>query len=596
MKVVPMGESMLEAVIIGSGFGGAVTCCRLSQKWPGQVLLLERGKRYALGSFPRSPHDFSNNFWAPASTADGRSTPRKQHQRNGLFDIRNYRRMDAVVAAGLGGGSLIYANVFLPAPDWVFQQGWPAALNGPLLAPYYAVARSVLGAKPVPPWSHNPQRRILRTELFAQFAQAERKPSTLADICVFFGNDYARPGLAPAPPLAMGVQEKNRFGALQTSCTYCGECDVGCNVQAKNTLDLNYLHVAEQVHGARIQTEAMAEKIVPLNPQREEDSTADGRFGYRVFYRDARQTLQTVDAKRVIVAAGTLGSTELLLRCRDEWGSLPRVSQQLGLRFSGNGDMVSIVANGQKPTDANFGPVITQFVDYGYFEKSQDKEAFLLEDAAYPAFAAWYVEGLRPTLNPLFFLRKFRRLLHVFWHHLRRPGSGQSVGGLGDYFRSLLKGDLSQHASVLLCMGKDQGDGRLFLKDGKLDLDWPQTTSRPLFNAIINCGHRFKAFVGSNLYIVQPTWLWPMRNNITVHPLGGCALADSPEQGVTSAADTARGQVFGYTGLYVADGSLVPGSLGANPSATIAALAEWIAEGITGIAPDDTLGTPVHHE
>ena len=160
------------------------------------------------------------------------------------------------------------------------------------------------------------------------------------------------------------------------------------------------------------------------------------------------------------------------------------------------------------------------------------------------------------------------------------------------YFHALLKGDVSYRSSVLLFMGRDAADGVLSLQGGKLALDWPQTTSRPLYDAIVACGERFKQFTKASSYIPQPTWAWPVRNNVTVHPLGGCALAEGPAHGVVSSVTGSRGQAFGYRGLYVADGSILPTGVGANPSATIAALAEWIAEDITGTTPDDTLGVP----
>ena len=166
---------------------------------------------------------------------------------------------------------------------------------------------------------------------------------------------------------------------------------------------------------------------------------------------------------------------------------------------------------------------------------------------------------------------------------------GKWSGQVADLFHEVLKGDLSYRSSVLLCMGLDKGDGVLSLKEGRLDIQWPQTSSMPLYRAIVDCGKRFKAFAGSTFFTPLSTWKWPMRNNITVHPLGGCALAYDPGLGVVSAGSD-RGQVFGYTGLYVADGSLLPGAVGANPAATISAVSEWIAEGITGNVPDSDLG------
>lgn len=157
--------------------------------------------------------------------------------------------MDAVISAGLGGGSLIYANVFLEPPAHVFEQGWPAGIDKAALQPYYQIAKQVLGARPVPPWQTDPRRKIVRTELFQEFAAHDNRTSKLADICVFFGNDYSYNGREQ--PLAIGLQEKNRYGATQTSCTYCGECDIGCNTHSKNTLDLNYLYAANTATAAK---------------------------------------------------------------------------------------------------------------------------------------------------------------------------------------------------------------------------------------------------------------------------------------------------------------------------------------------------------
>jgi cholesterol oxidase len=153
---------------------------------------------------------------------------------------------------------------------------------------------------------------------------------------------------------------------------------------------------------------------------------------------------------------------------------------------------------------------------------------------------------------------------------------------VGEVFYQMLRGDVSNRSSVLLCMGLDKGDGVLTLKDGSLNLDWPQETSMPLYQAILDCGEKFKNFVRSRLFMPLPTWNWPLRNNITVHALGGCILADRPEEGVVSADERTRGQAFGYQGLYIADGSVLPSAVGANPVATISAVSEWIAQGITG--------------
>lgn len=567
-----------EAIVIGSGFGGSINTCRLSKNWPGKVLLLERGKRYPMGSFPRSPHDMASNFWN--IVREDRKRPKNigSKDMHGMFDIRIFEHIDALVGAGLGGGSLIYANVFLQPPDEVFDDNWPETCKKQVLQPYYQISKEVLGARPIPQ-NDEPRRKVIRTEAFKAFAESEGRDSQLLDINVFFGNDFDA-------PLAIGEQDKNRYGAVQTSCVYCAECDVGCNTHSKNTLDLNYLHVAETRYNAEIKTEVLAEKIVPLNEQGEEDSTANGEFGYRVYWLDLLNDKQEkyADTRRVVVSAGTLGTNELLMRCRDVYKTLPAINQNLGKHFSGNGDFLSFVIDGEKPINPNYGPVITQGTDYNLFKNFNRDSAFILEDASYPNFAAWYSEGIKPGFSHIYALIRTTKLL------FERFKNGVTTGRIGYAFNELLKGDVSYTTSVLLCMGIDKSNGVMELDErGFLNLNWPYKDSMSLYRAILDTGERFKTWCSGKLFVPLPNWLWPMKSNITVHALGGCRLADDPAKGVTSANEETFGQVFGYTGLYVADGSLLPTAVGANPVATISALSERVAEGITGIEPDADL-------
>ncbi|MGS2721522.1 GMC oxidoreductase [Paraglaciecola aestuariivivens] len=562
-----------EAIVIGSGFGGAINACRLAKKWPGKVLVLERGKRYPMGSFPRSPHAMSTNFWNLSQPDD----PDIQGQRDmfGLFDIRRFEHMDAVVGAGLGGGSLIYANVFMPPPEHVFDHRWPETCKKDALEPYFQTAKSVLGARPIPDQSLA-KRKIIRTELFQDFAKSDGRQSELVDINVFFGNDFDN-------PTDIGVQQTNRYGAIQTSCVYCAECDVGCNTHSKNTTDLNYLFVAENQYKAQIETLAIVNKITPLNEQGEADSQAKGEFGYLVTWLDLANNKVEKSAKcqRVVVSAGTLGTNELLLQCRDIHKSLPHINQYLGQYYSGNGDYLSFVIDGKKPADPNYGPVITQKIDYNLFKDFDPKQAFILEDASFPAFASWYTEGIKPGVFHFYAGWQTLKLL------IKRFLAGAKTGRIGFAFKQLLKNNAAYTTAVLLCMGIDNSAGKMHLDTrGKLNVDWPYKDNQSLYNAILAIGKRFKQWAKAKVFLPMPNALWPLKSNVTVHSLGGCRLADSPEQGVTSAKLESFGQVFGYKGLYVADGSLLPSAVGANPVATISALSERVAEGITGIKPD----------
>ena len=432
-----------EAIVIGSGFGGGISACRLSKRWPGKVMVLERGKRYPMGSFPRTPHDFAQNFWNICDVP-GEQRPRPKEMQNseahGLFDIRNFHRMDVVLSAGLGGGSLIYANVFMEPPDDVFDERWPANTKKAALAPYYSVAKEVLGSRPIPRGG-DPRREIVRTRLFEKVAKEIGRDSKLVDINVFFGNDFNN-------PLPIGEQARNRYGALQTSCVYCAECDVGCNTHSKNTIDLNYLHVAEHRYGAEVLTEHLAHTIVPVDARGEDDPAADGSNGYRVYYYDLRQGAKLVRealANRVVVSAGTLGSTELLMRCRDLYKTLPRLGAQLGKRFSGNGDFLAFVMGSKEPANPNYGPVITQRIDFNLFKDFNRDHAFVMEDASYPVFASWFVEGIKPRYMQL----------QAFWLWLRKPGAAGSAARLAGErrlgaARSALGGHLLEHQRAAL--------------------------------------------------------------------------------------------------------------------------------------------------
>lgn len=582
-----------EAIVIGSGFGGAVMAARLGRRWPGQVAVLEQGREYALGSFPRSPMAMSDNFWCPEHDQSRRPphVPRRRssdgHSGLGLYDIRRFRRMDTVSSVGLGGGSLLFANVILPPPASTFVDPWPATVTLQRLQPYYRIVQEVLGARPLPPASHGHRRFVQRQRAFARFAEQHGLRSHPANLSVFFGNAYSYEGAEQA--LDMGVQEFNRYGARQTSCTYCGECNIGCNVHAKNSTDLNYLFVARQRLGVRIHTLAQVEVIVPLDCSGHDDPTASGEFGYRVGYRQLEGGQSaSLTARRVVVSAGTLGSNELLLRCRDVSAALPRLSRQLGARFSGNGDFLGFVLDGQRDIDSTYGPVITQYIDHYLYQPRSDTPAFLLQDASFPVAAAWAVTALQPVMHPL--ARSWRLLRLLSDAALARPYPGRASGRLGGLLQRWLEGDLSQCSAVLLFMGKDNASGQLGLnREGWLDLHWSQQAQLPLYHSMLDLGESFRRFMHARRLLPLPTWLRPRRRNISVHPLGGCSLAVDDSHGVVSAADADRGQVFGYKGLYIADGSLMPTALGANPAASIAAISEWIAHGITGITPDSQL-------
>jgi cholesterol oxidase len=524
-------QQRYDVVIVGSGFGGAIAACRLAQAGR-SVCVLERGRRWEKGAFPRTIGQLRRAFWDNAH-------PEKSP---GLFDYRSFRTIDVLQASGVGGGSLVYFNVQLEAPARVFARGWPQAITRQVLDPYYRLVQEMLDAVPLNP----PQGRALppRTQAFLQAAQGAGTAADLVKIAVYTGPERRNP----------------HGGMLQSACVYCGNCGLGCHVHAKNTLDLNYIPLAER-HGAVVKPLHLVEKLEPIDD------------GYRVTYRDlaaagdaSRQT-GVVMGKQVIVAAGSLGSTELLLRCRDEHRTLPKLSQTLGQHFSGNGDF--ILAGTRSPSDVNpsEGPSITAAADF-----SADDYTITIEDLGYPEPLLWYLEGALPPLDRLRSMFKFLKTYVLRSLGLVPPGP------LGGMAAEALQGGLTTQFLPYLGIGTDAADGVLRLRDGQLDLDWDVRRSRALFRQIERGMKQLSRGIGGG-YRSSLLWMWPFRKLLTAHPLGGCPMGDDPRTSVVKHT----GEVWGYDGLYVVDGSIMPTALGVNPSMTIGALAEraafWMIHG-----------------
>ena len=527
---------MLEALIVGSGFGGAVMAARLGRRWPGAVALLERGRRYGPGEFAREPGAWSRNFRTPGN--------------DGLFDVEQHSGLDVVRASGFGGGSLIYANVILePPPHVLNQSAWQPVGGPPALRRYYDVVRSVLNVRPVPQ-GHG------RTELFEKAAAALGRPALAVDVAVNFA--------------APGESVQNRYGASQSGCTYCGECDIGCNLHAKNTLDLNYLFVAEHKHGVSMLTGHEATDLVPLNARGEIDSRERGAHGFRVFVlRDGQR--HHYDARRVVLSCGATGTTAFLLRCRDREGSLPYLSATLGQAMSGNGDFAGVSLGHEDVTEAVAGPVITRAIDFGLFENGP--APFIMEDAAMPPMLAWYAEGWRLRAPGPRTLARIAALL------FRRAGPGQFLSGL-------MAAGATSRMAIHLCMGLDDSNGVMGLdRRGRPRLRFPAFKNRRLYRAMVRETRNFARVVGAKARFV-PGYAWPYRRAVTVHALGGCALGKDPVHAVADVTPGRFGALFGYESLYVADGALCPVAVGANPALTIAALSERVAHELTAIEPD----------
>lgn len=517
-----------DTVVVGSGFGGAVMACRLAEKGE-TVLVLERGRRWRPDEYPSVSHD--HWFW-------DEDEPERQ---NGWLDFRWFGDMSVAMGAGVGGGSLIYANVSIEAPPATFDQGWPEAITHDALKPHYDEAGRMLAVGPMPERQLTPRTRLMR-EAAERLGHGDRfrvvdqalsyDPDWHADLPDAYSHDRSRRFI-------------NAQGVEQGTCVHCGNCDLGCPVLAKNTLDLNYLARAEQ-QGAVIR---------PLHQVRCVSPDGDG---YRLHVRDlGEQQDRAFRAARVVLAAGSVGSTELLLRCRDQFRTLPRLSAALGERWSANGDFVTPAWYQDRAINPSRGPTISAAIDY--LDGAVDGERFLVEDGGIPDLLAHLVEHLGR--------RDWRRSL-IGRHRLARALRELAEGG----------GTL---ARVMPWFGQavDGNSGRFYLgrrwyapwRRDRLKLDWDYRPAESAVAALARSHERLTQATGGES-MVPPTWS-VLKNLVTPHPLGGCNMADDAARGVVDD----RGEVYGYPGLYVMDGSVIPRALGLNPSRTIAALAEYAA-------------------
>jgi len=509
-----------DTIVIGSGFGGSVAACRMAQAGFA-VGLFERGRSYETNPFPRDWDNLTNGWlWSVEQ---------------GLFDVKPFQEMTVIQSAGLGGGSLIYANVHLRAPDEVFAKGWPQGYTRRALDPYYDIAAYMLDIKPITKSEH--LGLPAKTKLMKDVADRLGRSAQFCypNIAVDFG--------------VPGEAHLNKFGAEQKGCTFCAECDIGCNVHAKNTLDFNYLTAARS-SGAEIGTQC---EVINIEP------TTDGDYNYTVHYKDHQNGGQAAacKAKYVFVCAGAVNSTELMLRCRDVYHTLPNLSDRLGHGYSGNGDFLAFAFDTKdkfKPTE---GPTITTGIVYSRNDGGID-DWFIFQEGGYPKEAG----GLLQLLNPK--------------HGIIRGAGTISRDAFKELFQSASTGKAgfpdahADNTAIFLAMGRDLANGVIELSALTKDLKitWDTPSNLPLYSAESRFSTDIAEAMGGNV-AMNP--LWKMFHvPVSVHNLGGCLMADSRDGGVTDA----NGQVFGYPNLFILDGPILPRAIGANPSHTIAAVAE----------------------
>jgi cholesterol oxidase len=479
--------------------------------------VLERGRRFKREDFPEHPSQAPQFLWHP------RANP------HGLFDIRLMRDVSVITAAGVGGGSLVYANVQLRAPAQVFDEGWPEAIDRTELDGWYDRTEDALQPRPTPT-----EPALPKVAAFAAAAQNAGKAAEALPIAVHFGDPREHPF----------------SGVAQEGCRNLARCDLGCPVHAKNTIDITYVARAER-YGAEVRPLSLVTSLEP--PARPGEPW---QVGYRSLDGGGRRVVR---AGTVVLAAGTLGSPRLLLQNRKR---LPKLSGALGSRFSGNGDALGIAFDPSAPGVQNarndFGPVMTSRLDYWADRR------LMVADGGLPA----NFDVLLDVARGVNVIRGWRRWLvraHDALVHL-----GLSDQPLHPRHVQLHQRRPDTDSLVFLMIGRDAADGQMRLTPlfRRFDIRWSPAASARLFEDLGRTATELGTAAGATPFYALEGG--PLSKFTTVHPLGGCPMADAPADGVVDD----HGRVFGYDGLHVLDGSIVPTALGVNPSKTIAALAE----------------------
>ncbi|MCP4250695.1 MAG: GMC family oxidoreductase [bacterium] len=485
-----MERPNFDLIVIGSGFGGAVCALRAAQAGL-TVAVLERGRRMTQPAYEE--------------LAAGRAPVFHNDREPGVLELHRLRGLLALTGNAVGGGSNVYTAVTVRAPVETFDDRWPGGLTTELLAPYYDRVEAMIAPTEIP-------QALSRTQALETIGRQVSADVTRLPLSMDWPDDADALGHRP---------ETN--GVYRELATWLR----GGRAARKRTLDQTYLP----------QAEAIGAEIRPLH---EVHAIAPQHGGYRLDYRrlaDGQWHEGSRTTRRLVIAAGALNTTRLLLHCRDVLGSLPGLSAALGHRFYTNGDFGGLLVGPKIDVVPDCGPPVTAWIDLWRQER-----LYLMETGLVPFDVGSFAGLLNPTR----------------WFGSMRLAPGKrTTWSFGT-------------------MGYNDNPGQLVLGRGGALAHRHDAARGAAFHARTKAVLQQVAGAAGGKLMLPPAVMakrWP----ITVHPLGGAAMANSPDDGVTDCF----GEVFGYPGLYIADGSIVPTPTGVPPSMTIAALAERIVEHLT---------------
>ena len=536
-----MTADVWDFVIVGSGFGGSVSALRLVEKGY-RVLLLEKGRRYAAEDFPETNWNLRRWLWAPKAGL------------RGPFRMTFLRHVTALSGVGVGGGSLVYANTlerpergFFDAPSWAHLADWEAEL-----APHYETARRMLGATECPARTYPDE--VIGAVAREMGLEERHRP---VEVGVFYGE----PDETVPDPYFGGE------GPERTGCVGCGGCMLGCRYGAKNTLDLNYLHLAE-ARGLDLRPQHEVTWIRPVGRGGETAAPA-GRGGMKGAAGDAGdETIYEVEAlagperwwwprrqvtfrtRNVVLAAGVLGTVPLLLKLRRSPDVLPELSERVGDFVRTNSEVLMGVVSGRRDRAMSEGVAITSIL--------RTDEQSSLEPVRYPDGSGFFRLLMAPHApGDTVWERLGNGLLRVAREPLR-------------FLKALTVRDHARHTLILLYMrtleshlSVDEGGWGRPLRTRVADGPAP-TASIPeateLAERVAREVDGFPASLVTETLLGRPT---------TAHILGGAVMGEGPDTGVIGADH----RVWGYPGVRVVDGSAVSANPGVNPALTSTALA-----------------------